>query len=120
MKTRNNALLTTVTISALFFGSSPLYAEIDRNLMPEVTHSSDKLETQATPKNSEFPEESKLTFEDKVKKVQIKLMVIGYDIPSVDGELKKETRLAIIEFQKDKKLNPTGYPNQRTLNALNI
>ena len=120
MNTRNKSLLTTITLSALFFGSSSVYAEINRNLMPEVTHSSKKLGTHSTPKDSEFPEESELAFEDKVEKVQIKLMEKGYDISTVSGELEEDTRLALIEFQKDKDLTPTGYPNQTTLNALNI
>ncbi len=109
-------------IPTLFFvfGSSSLFAEFDQNLMPEITHSSNQLGTYSTPQDSEFSEESKISFQKKVKKVQIKLKEKGYEISKVDGQLEKETRQALVEFQRDQELKPTGYPNQRTLNALSI
>lgn len=58
-------------------------------------------------------------FNPKVVELQRMLSEVGYGLGSLDGELGPRTRSAIREFQKDNKLNQTGYVDKKTWKELN-
>jgi len=58
--------------------------------------------------------------EINIKELQQALARAGYDPGPVDGRMGKKTRAALIHFQKDNKLEPTGKLNESTMIALEI
>lgn len=58
--------------------------------------------------------------EINIKELQQALAKAGYDPGPVDGRMGKKTRAALIHFQKDNKLEPTGKLNEATMIALEI
>lgn len=57
---------------------------------------------------------------DIVEKVQIKLNDLGYDCGEPDGKMGKNTKAALIKFQKDNKLEPDGIIGKDVKKALGI
>lgn len=58
--------------------------------------------------------------EINVKELQQALAREGYDPGPIDGRMGKKTRAALIRFQKDNKLEPTGKLDESTMIALEI
>lgn len=58
-------------------------------------------------------------FNPKVVELQRKLSEVDYSPGYSDGEIGPRTRSAIREFQKDHKLNQTGYVDKKTWDKLN-
>jgi peptidoglycan hydrolase-like protein with peptidoglycan-binding domain len=56
----------------------------------------------------------------KIKKVQVALAGLGYDINTLDGKLNAETRAAILKFQMDNGLNMEGVIDAKLVSALSI
>jgi peptidoglycan hydrolase-like protein with peptidoglycan-binding domain len=56
----------------------------------------------------------------KIKKVQVALAGLGYDINTLDGKLNAETRAAILKFQMDNGLNMEGVIDAKLVSALNV
>ncbi|MGE5545727.1 MAG: peptidoglycan-binding protein [Solirubrobacterales bacterium] len=55
---------------------------------------------------------------DTVRMVQTRLREAGYDVPRTDGHLDRDTRRAIMEFQRDRRLVPTGWIKELLLKNL--
>jgi peptidoglycan hydrolase-like protein with peptidoglycan-binding domain len=55
-----------------------------------------------------------------VKKVQVVLAGLGYDISTIDGEVSPETRAAILKFEMDNGLDMNGAIDGGLLKALKI
>ena len=58
-------------------------------------------------------------FNPRIKQIQNILEDSGFEVGSVDGRMGSRTRKAIMEFQKSKKLAPTGKIDSNTWEALN-
>lgn len=58
--------------------------------------------------------------EINIKELQQALARAGYDPGPIDGRMGQKTRAALIRFQKDNKLEPTGKLNESTMIALEI
>ena len=56
----------------------------------------------------------------KVRSVQQALNQKGYNTGGVDGQWGQQTAQAVMKFQKANGLQPTGQPDNQTLQALNI
>lgn len=50
--------------------------------------------------------------------IQMRLMNLGYQCVSSDGELNEETREALRQFQRNYRLEPTGEPDESTKQTL--
>jgi peptidoglycan hydrolase-like protein with peptidoglycan-binding domain len=55
-----------------------------------------------------------------IKKVQVVLAGLGYDISTLDGEVNPETRAAILKFEMDNGLDMNGAIDPGLLKALKI
>jgi len=55
-----------------------------------------------------------------VKKVQVALAGLGYEIKTLDGHLNEETHAAILKFEMDKGLAMDGAVDNTLLSALNV
>ncbi|WP_110601508.1 His-Xaa-Ser repeat protein HxsA [Salinicola lusitanus] len=63
---------------------------------------------------------SDVSLQDLVRRVQLALVVQGYEPGSVDGVMGPKTRSALRSFQKDNHLEVTGRMTNETLNSLNV
>ena len=57
---------------------------------------------------------------DLVKQAQAKLGAMGKDVGTPDGQLNAKTQQALMEYQHDKGLQPTGQLDQQTIAALDL
>ncbi|KRB86930.1 hypothetical protein ASE00_07505 [Sphingomonas sp. Root710] len=55
-----------------------------------------------------------------VRQVQIALKTFGYEPGAITGTLTAETKVALMQFQKDCRIAPTGRITPDTLDALRI
>ncbi len=65
------------------------------------------------------PRKNKHFSYDQAKQLQKKLREKGYYQGAIDGDLGKETRRAIVRYQKENNLPPDGYATEELLNILN-
>ena len=61
-----------------------------------------------------------LTPEQRIRQAQIHLREKGFEVGEVDGILGPRTRTALMAFQRQQGLNPTGQIDERTAAALGI
>jgi hypothetical protein len=69
---------------------------------------------------SEMTESDLELTRDMRREIQRRLTLIGHDTKGVDGSLGKNSRKAIMEWQVEYKLPPTGYLNDSQLSALKL
>jgi peptidoglycan hydrolase-like protein with peptidoglycan-binding domain len=67
---------------------------------------------------SEMTESDLELTKDMRREIQRRLTLIGHETKGVDGSLGKNSRKAIIEWQEENQLLPTGYLNDSQLSAL--
>ena len=70
-------------------------------------------------KLKKLPGHSQL-FKDAVQKVQVALMVKGYEVGEINGEMHSRTIAAIYEYQQDINFIPSGKLTSDTLASLGI
>ena len=58
--------------------------------------------------------------DDNIRKIQLKLFLLGYDPGVTDGLMGKKTRTAIKDFQQSKNMLANGELNEDTLKVLDI
>ncbi|MGI9480611.1 MAG: L,D-transpeptidase family protein [Hyphomicrobiaceae bacterium] len=58
------------------------------------------------------------TQRDRIRDVQRRLAVLGYDVGELDGRLGRQTIALIKSFQRDNRLRPTGVPDSVTRDLL--
>lgn len=52
---------------------------------------------------------------EEIETLQWRLLFLGYDVVTVDGEVGPETRAAIRAFERDQGLRETGEPSETVL-----
>ena len=57
---------------------------------------------------------------DEIRHVQMVLKKMGFDVGEADGVLAPSTRNALLAFQREHGLEPTGKIDQRTITALEL
>jgi len=57
---------------------------------------------------------------ERVRRVQERLSAEGFDAGPADGRMGERTRTALRDFQRARGLDPTGEPNQATLDELGV
>lgn len=104
-----------------------LEKELDDRINPEKSEDSSRPETAPLPSAEDLdpqpraepaPTEPKATVRGDIASIQQNLNALGYDAGPVDGLMGSRTRGAILAWQRDSGLRPTGRPTRQVQNQL--